>query len=569
MRNDQNVRQLGAGLAVGAAVLAPLLTVTMPFRPSLVAQAVINLSATLVLLAFALLTRMRRPWSAPPRVLLVGVALYAAAALQGGVVAVLRGNDLTFMAGQLLSMALLPLAAVGAFGCFPALGWRGFAGGVVGATAVATLMQVFVTRFTAFGAAGADRLMLPNALTAAGIAPLALFLAFSLLPSGSRVGRAAVWGATAIIVFLILASKIRSQWLVMPLGIAVYLVLSSDWRRAKARRAAWTLAAAVCAAFLAAAATAWWWRSPRPNLATGALASGPEGVRSTALALLPARRHGVIRVRGTLTCRGTGEVFIRVRSSDATAQPSPVDTRGFLVAGAAPASVHMLVEPPSDSTRLFFDLEDPSNLGCTVHGLTVDRIQPRLLADLADRSIGWIERPPDPGAGSAPGPFGGDASIAFRFREMTAVLAAIRAGSPANWVFGHGLGATFALDTMGYNNRGEIVPFTQPNYIHNFYLFLPFKLGIIGTVEVLAALALCVWAAVHGARSFPPGASERRFLAAAAAAWVTYIAWSAAAPNILDFHMAPFWGVVVGLTASVMVPLRKHERPGSRPWARS
>jgi hypothetical protein len=540
----------GVSVATAIVLLAPLLTAGLAFRASLVARAGLMLGATLVLLALAIARRGWRARVSPQPTLCVGVALYGAAAVQGGIVAMVRGNDPTLVAGQLLSMGLLPLAAVGAFGVQPILNWRNFAAGIVAGTTVGTIAQVGLTRLTSLGFPNGARLALPNALSVAGIAPLALFLAFALLGAGRRPARTLVWAAIGVITFLILASKIRSQWLVIPLGIAVYLVLSVDWRRAAARRAAWALAATLLAALAAATAVAWWWRSPRPNLATGTLASGPEGVRATALALLPGERQGVIRVRGTLTCRGTGEVSIRVRGSSTTALPVVLDRRGFLVAGAAPARVHMLVDPPSDATRLFLDLDDPDRLNCTVLGLTIDQIHPRLLASLADRSIGWVERPPDPGEAAAPGVLAGDASIAFRFREMAALLAAIRAGSPAAWVFGHGLGATFALDTIGYDNQGHIVRFDRPNYIHNFYLFLPFKLGALGTIEVLAALALFVLAAVRGALSQPIGSAERRFLGAAAAAWITYLAWSAAAPNILDFHMAPFWGVVAALTAS-------------------
>jgi hypothetical protein len=206
-------------------------------------------------------------------------------------------------------------------------------------------------------------------------------------------------------------------------------------------------------------------------------------------------------------------------------------------------------------------LEDPDGLECRSTAVAVERVGPAFAALTVGRLVASFGRPPDPGAGSQPGAFAGDASIAFRVREMSAVLAAIRAGSWTTWIFGHGLGATFALDTIGYDNRGNIVRFNRPNYIHNFYLFLPFKLGALGTFAVLSALALFVAAAVRGARRQPPGSPERRFLAAVAAAWVTYLAWSAAAPEILDFRLAPFWGVVVALTASVAGADLAPERP--------
>jgi hypothetical protein len=542
----------GVSVAVAAVASAPLLTVKMSFRASLVAQAVILLGATLALVVFAAARKGWRNLPVPPQALLIGVALYAGAAAQGTVVALLRGNDLTLIAGQALSMGLLPLAAVGAFGVFPALDWRSFAAGIVGATFVATLVQFVFTRLLPLEGAGSGRLALPNALSAAGIAPLALLLAFALARSVQRAGRVLVWVSTGGIAFLIITSRIRSEWLVLPLGIVVYLAVLLRRSRVVSRRVLLSGTAVVLIAIAAAATTVWWWRVPRPNLATGALVSGPPGVRSTALAMLPAKFHGAIRVHGTLRCKGTGTVFVRVRSANATSEPSLLERNGFLVAGAAPAPVHMLVRPPADATRLFLDVGDPENLDCTATDLAVDQIHPVLLAELVDDALDWVHRPPDPGAGSSPGEFAGDASIAFRFREMAAVLKSFRTGSWPTWVFGHGLGATFAFDTMGYDSRGHIVHFTHPNFIHNFYVFLPFKLGAVGTLAVLAALVLFVWSAVRGARDAAPGTSARRFFAATAAAWITYIAWSAAAPQILDFQLAPYWGVVVGLTASAL-----------------
>jgi hypothetical protein len=552
MTIDNDRVHWGVVVAVAAVASTPLLTVKMPFRASLVAQAVILLGATLALVVVAAARKGWRHRPPPPRALLIGVALYAGAAAQGTVVALLRGNHVTLVAGQALSMGLLPLAAVGAFGVFPALNWRSFAAGIVGATFVATLVQFTFTRLIPLELSSNDRLALPNALSAAGIAPLALLLAFALAPSVQRARRVLVWVSMGGIAFLIIASRIRSEWLVLPLGIAVYLAVLLRRTRVLSRRVLLAVVAAALLVLAAGAMTVWWWRVPRPNLATGALVSGPPGVRSTALALLPSGFHGAVRVDGTLRCKGTGAVFVRVRSANATAEPSRLARKGVLVAGVAPAGFHLIVRPPADATRLFLDVDDPENLDCTAVDLAVDQIHPVLLANLVDHALQWIHRPPDPGAGSAPGVFAGDASIAFRFREMAAVLKAVRAGSWATWVFGHGLGATFAFDTMGYDNRGHIVHFTHPNFIHNFYVFLPFKLGAVGTLAVLAALALFVWSAVRGARDAAPGTSARRFFAAAAAAWITYIAWSAAAPQILDFQLAPYWGVVVGLTASAL-----------------
>ena len=45
------------------------------------------------------------------------------------------------------------------------------------------------------------------------------------------------------------------------------------------------------------------------------------------------------------------------------------------------------------------------------------------------------------------------------------------------------------------------------------------------------------------------GTADRLFFAGAAASWITYILWSAAAPEILDFRMAAIWGMLAAATA--------------------
>ena len=539
------------GLSIAAVILAPLLTATLPYRSSLVAQAALALAATLVLLSFAMIRKGRGERTAPPRPLLVGVVLYAAAALHGAVVALVRGNELTLIAGQLLAMGLLPLAAVAAFEFSPAIGWRSFASGLVGGVTASALIQLAVTGPANIGNPVGARLMLPNAVSAAGAAPLAFFLALALSRSGRPLTRTLTWAATGVIVLLIFGSGIRSQWVVMPVGVAAYLALGLGRARLFSRRAA--LGFGVASLFVAciAATAVWWWTRPRPNLVAGVLDSGVRG-NGTAVAVLPAEADGAIRVRGTLSCQGSGSVSVRVRGWGASSERCADAKARLVVAGSAPARFQIVLRPRADERQLSVDLEDPEKLDCRSNSLAVEEIAPASAARLVGNIVGLFHRPPDPGAGSTAGAFAGDASIAFRLREASAVLAATRPGSWPSWVFGHGLGATFAFNTLGYDNRGNIVRYDRPNYIHNFYLFLLFKLGLLGTLEVLAALTLFVCVTVRGARAWPPGAPDRYFLAAAAAAWITYIAWSAAAPEILDFRFAPFWGVLIAITASVL-----------------
>lgn len=546
MRDEAGRAQgIVAGVAVAAVVLAPLLTTGMPFRSSLRAQAYLMLGATLVLLAFAM---ARKPWRAravPPRPLVLGLALYAGAAVEGAAVALVRGNNLTMVSGQLLAMGLLPLAALGAYLVTPVLGWRAFAAGVVGGVAVSTLVQLAVTGPADLARPLGQRLILLNGVSASGLAPMALLLGLALSGVCRSFTRVVAVGATGLTVLLILGSRIRSQWLVVPVGIVLYLAVARGRAWLTSRRVVTALVATVAIGLGVAAATAWWWNRPRTNLASGALDSGAAGAAGAVVATLPAAVDGSPRIRGTLTCQGIGIVSIVVQAT--TGPPRATVMRApLLVARTSPADFVLVLPPQRGMTELTVKVDDPDRLDCTSRDLAVEEVTPAPAAVIVGHLVELLGRPVDPGVGS--GFLAGDASLAYRAREMSTVLEAIRSGGWPTWVFGSGLGATFALDKTAYDNRGLVVRYGRVNYIHNFFLFLPFKLGAIGTAAVLTAMALFVHGAWRAARGLPPGAPDRRFSAAAAASWITYIAWSAAAPEILDFRLAPFWGVMVALT---------------------
>jgi hypothetical protein len=537
------------GWATAAVVLSPFLTVTLPYRRALVVQAALVLAVTLFLAVLGIARTGWRTLLGAHRATAVGVALYGAAALQGTAVALVRGNDLTLAGGQFLAMGLLPLAAVAALGLSTALEWRTFAIGLVGGVAAGALVQFAVAGPAALANFPGGRLMLPNAVSVAGAAPMALFCALALAPSGRTVARALAWAAAGVTLVLIFVSGIRSQWLVMPLGLAVFLALGLGRTRLLSRRALLAWGTALLFFMASLAATARWWTRPRPNLASGPLESVAAGDAGTTVVVLPGSFRGAIRVRGTLTCQGSGRVFMRLHGAVGSPAAGPDRVVPLIVAGAAPSEfwiVHRL--PPADK-QLAVSLEDPAGLGCRTTVFAVEAIAPAPLAELVGGLAGMLHRPPDPGSGTTPGPVASDASIAFRLRETRAVFAAIKQVSWPWWLVGQGLGATFAFDTVGYDNQGRIVHYDRPNYIHNFYLFLLFKLGAVGTLAVVTALAMWVWAAVGSARAQPPGAPDRWFFAAAAAAWVTYIAWSVAAPEILDFRLAPIWGLLAATCA--------------------
>lgn len=543
MTKDIQGRLVGVGVA--AVALGPGLVARLASPPALVAQAATVTAIVLALLGVAVAGKGWRQVLNTDRPTLLALALYGAAAIQGAAVALVRGNEPALIAGQFLSMILLPLGAAGALGLLRRGGWQPFATGLVAAAGAGGLVQLIMTLPTAINGPLGFRLMLPNAGTFAGVAPLAFFLAGALARGRGRRARFLLWAVGAVMLSIILGTGIRSQWLVLPAGIAAYAVLAAGRARLLSRRTIAIIAPVVLVLGAGAIFTTWWWFKPRPTLAPEAPASGIARPGEPIAFALPGGVRGAIRVEGMLTCQAPGYVYLGAQGPSGG---GPIDQIG--VAGAVAAEFQMIVVPRPGAARLALEFNDPQSLGCTASRLTAVELWPPLLARSVARLAALVHRPPDPGAGAEPEAFAQDASIAFRLRETRAIATAIwRSAWPLQFL-GHGLGARYAIDTLGYDSHGQVQRFANPNYIHNFYLFLPFKLGLVGTVEVLAALAIFVCVAAKGARERPVGTADRLFFAGAAASWVTYILWSAAAPEILDFRMAAIWGMLAAATAA-------------------
>jgi O-antigen ligase len=129
-----------------------------------------------------------------------------------------------------------------------------------------------------------------------------------------------------------------------------------------------------------------------------------------------------------------------------------------------------------------------------------------------------------------------DRSVSLRLAESRSLLARLRTSGWPSRLFGHGLGATFDAG----RGTGD-----STNYVHNFYLFLLFKLGLVGTVLVLAAFALWCRYLLVALLARRAGTPARVRLAAALAAWLAYLLWSVSSPEILDFRIAPLWGLLL------------------------
>ena len=327
------------------------------------------------------------------------------------------------------------------------------------------------------------------------------------------------------------------------------------------------LAAAVATGAVVLVLLTAWWLAPRHDLlAAGLPRAAPFGelhrsarirgdkalpALNTPAWPLPGAEGAVLRLKGRVDCTVPGHVVVQVWRL--TPRLALVHSDGFNVTagGSAFFRASLLSGPPTGSDVLV--LRDRLDTRCTLGALSAVRLRPRILALGAVKAERTVLRHETLYAASD-NALAGDPTLWFRFKEATAVIDAIGAESWARRLVGAGLGATVALDTVGYNNWGSVVRYGRTNYIHNFYLFLAYKLGLFGTVLVLAALAGFVAAAVRDGSRFAGGSPQRLFLAAVAAGWVAYAFMSVAAPEILDFRLAPLWGLLAAVAARSSVP---------------
>lgn len=73
-----------------------------------------------------------------------------------------------------------------------------------------------------------------------------------------------------------------------------------------------------------------------------------------------------------------------------------------------------------------------------------------------------------------------DRSVSLRLNETRTLFKYFRENPWFLKLAGVGLGATFSFRTFGIDHAGSITEIDKPNYIHNYFMFLLYKLGIVG-----------------------------------------------------------------------------------------
>ncbi len=578
--SDHRLVRAALPLAVAGIVLAPYLTTTLPHRHSLVVQAVciLGCAATAALLAISV-----RGWGArlraTPLPVRTGMALYAATAAVAAVVGLARGNEAAVVAGQLLSMGLLPLGFL-AVAASPAKGREG----LVAWSLPAAVGAAAVIHFVHWGVMLRQgrqlmRLYMGNSVSVTGASLLALLVAVALARGAGGWRRTVASTFAALVALFIVGSGTRSLWLVTLLGMGILIVRLRLWR-SLAHRRAWGILAAAATLLAVAAGGLWlWWRWPRENLLPDAttmappffrylrgtaaaqveLPSGPKaalswrvGATDRIFALTqPLRLPGKRLYRGRALLRtdtpGTGRLGVAVLAVPRTAcawhvPAFAVDERWQEVAFTfdleGDLMIYLVAGTEAEASGTWWVAE------CAVEdlgpaALAVIRKQLDYLAGRLRTTMAVVEE----------GPTEGDENAAFRVQETLAVWRQIRAARVPTVLLGHGLGARYRFGAWGWSDTDERVFVDEPNYIHNFYAFLLFKTGVVGTVAVLLALAL--WLVALGQVARTADAATGSCLADAAfAALTAYLLWSLACPEILDFRVAPLWGLVIGAFTS-------------------
>ncbi len=551
-------------VAVAAVVLMPFATVGLDFRLALIVQAAGILAIVLATIPALTTAEGWRRVMAAPRPITLGIAAVAAATVLGTAVGLIRGHSLAQVTGQALSMGLLPLAAIGGLAAWQGSQEKRWRVGLLAALTLGCTIQLLWGLAMIVFVGEPSRMFLPNAVSVIGAALLGLCFSLVSLRDPNRWLRRLAWLATVLILLVILGASLRSLWILTPLTMVGVVIV---WRGVRSRE---TVIALTVVTVLALGMVGGvlllenWAGKGRPDVlhltpcsifptagecVDGSLEVIPEKARRSRIETpidLPDAKAWYVMVRGRAEGEGTlvvTLVFLDSSGHQIAKIPVPIlagekHNRGFGV-GTTPAGCAetRLRLSRSKGTRGQWHFEA---IECAPLA-SVFKVRLASKAFAVRRRIqGLIRavqtRRPD-----------GDATLGFRWHESHKVVQALAGASWFERLFGKGLGATIQLNIDGFDNRGHWIHYDEVNYIHNWYLFLLFKLGIVGTLLVLGSLiGWIAWTIAAMLRAENP--HSRALLTAAAAAWIVYAVWSLTSPEILDFRMAPLWGWLLSVS---------------------
>ncbi len=559
------MKSLRLDVAVALVILWPFVTIGMDFRQSLIVQAAgILVIVVATIPALATCDGQRRILETP-RPVLLGVAAVTIATIIGTIVGMTRGHAPAHIAGQTLSMGLLPLAAAGGLATRSDRSGKAWRIGLMTALTLGCWIQLAWGFVMIVILGEPSRLFLPNSVSVIGPALLGLcFSLASLNDSDSRIRRLA-WTATLSILLVILGSSLRSLWILTPMTI-VGLMIACRGLRNRGTTIALAMVTVLTATMIGGV---WllgnWAGKTRPDIldrtpcslfpeAGECIGDGLEVVpcpndiyRFETPVDLPEMSALQLKVRG----KGEGQgamivvlLFLDDQGRELQKVSAPVRVRKIS------GTEFTIAKPPSGwaKTRLRLTRQKGSSGRWLLEAVECSAIGSPYLVPFWIKAEGIRERIDGLVSAIVTKHADADPSLGFRFYESRRAIEEIWSGSWTEILTGHGLGATLHLDVDGFDNRGNWIHYDEVNYLHNWYLFLLFKLGIAGAILVLGAIAAWIlWTMRQIGRATDPDA--RAFLTAAATAWIVYAVWSLTSPEILDFRMAPLWGWLLSTSA--------------------
>jgi hypothetical protein len=540
--------------AVALIALAPYPTVALAFQTALWVQGAIIAGVVGLVLTSGLRGFPRVLTELSPT-LRWGLALYAGAAVWGATVGVVSGNPTRYVVSQFASMMLLPLAAL-AFCASGPLRPRELAAGLGAAAGVALavhLSALIWLRWMLPPSSEAARFMLRNDIGFAGLAVLApLVVAGSWRELRTPISTVALL-CTAV---LLAGSMSRGAWIAAVVGVACWMALAGLVDSRTAALASLLIAAGAAtfgaAAYLVARSAERHvaLRIPSADLscapeveprADARLVSSPVSEREGApvIARLPVHSRALeidAQTWGWLGTTALYEISISTASGSLLASSLlPVDGQGDWTA------VRRVVFLPPQVGAI--GLRASTTCG------------PWLVADLhlyalpnagtAWLRLFWLRLESMATALRHPT---GDGTLAYRLRESRAVYGVWTRSGALQRLVGRGLGAIFPFQNSGWDAAGNRTSYPTASYIHNFYLFLAFKLGVAG-IAALMGIGLMAAAAARRALAHRRSPQREWLAPIAAAVWIAYLVWSVSSPEILDFRVAPILGALVAASA--------------------
>lgn len=555
-RQAPHARRTGT---VAGMALAPYLAFPFSHQVGLRIQAG---ALALLLLSVAILAPRGLRWpSEAPRPVLAGLGLWGVAAAWGLGFGLFYGNPPRYVASQTVAMAMLVVGGLSFLmdeGLRPRHLRRGL---VIAAVGALILQMTLALGWTGFLAAGSGfRLKLFNDVGIGALAPLVLLVLAASWLEHRDLGSLA--GASAALL-LVVAEMSRGAWLACLAGGVLLALAMRSWNKLRVARLVLVI---VLLAGGAVVLSTWseartetvvhldWERPEESRMETDSLGGVPDptmgspvihatqtsGDWRTLTPGLGVVGHGVEVLVTTLGPPGR-HLTLRMEFFDAEGRRIG-RSHGSVGGSGEWRNVGLVRALPPSKSYVRVSVWAAVGQG----EWTISRLSLRSVPDPLTAWLRALEGRVSELAASLIRP-AGDRTLSYRLEESRAVLAAWKESPMFHRITGQGLGALFPFENMAWGKEGRRIVRSEASYIHNLFLFLAFKLGVAGLVALAGLLLLAGWTGLPIYRGKRRGMHGYWIFAAAFSVWVAYLFWGVTSPQIYDFRVAPFFGLLVAV----------------------